>query len=77
MGGKSVSGEGDGEAMREVLTESGGVVLLTELERDCVEGGRGISVMGRGPKGITFCIIEMLQMYEGVSGHTYFQCDKW
>ena len=37
------------KGMREVLTEGGGV-LLTELERDCVEDGRGISVMGRGPK---------------------------
>ena len=38
------------KGMREVLTESGDIVPLTKLERDCVEDGRGISVMGRGPK---------------------------
>ena len=45
-----VSGVHGCKGMREVLTESGNIVPLTKLERDCVEDGRGISVMGRGPK---------------------------
>ena len=38
--------------MTVLLTKSGGVVLLSEVETDCVEDGRGISGMSRGPEEI-------------------------
>ena len=48
---KSGSREGCGVVMT-VLR--GGVVLLTKLETDCVEDGRGLSDIGRGPEECNF-----------------------